>query len=164
MESNSLARVGSNTETLGWEELGIELAARTLQLATNSERRRESSPAAERRVTQMIRMIEAHPDSDRRLSELARVARLSRYYFLRMFQDLTALTPHQYVLRTRLRWAAIRLLLEPARVLDIALGAGFGDISNFNRDFRAEFGVSPRTYRETASHPVRSVTERRSRL
>jgi AraC family transcriptional regulator len=165
LESNSLARVGgSNTETSGWEELGIELAARTLQLATDSEQSRESSPAGERRVTQMIRMIEAHPDSDHRLSELARVARLSRYYFLRMFQDLTGLTPHQYVLRTRLRWAATRLLLEPARVLDIALGSGFGDISNFNRAFRAEFGVSPRTYRETASHPVISVTARRSRL
>jgi AraC family transcriptional regulator len=32
-------------------------------------------------------------------------------------------------------------------VLDIALDCGFGDVSNFNRTFRAEFGVSPREYR-----------------
>ena len=32
-------------------------------------------------------------------------------------------------------------------VLDIALQCGFGDVSNFNRAFRAEFGLSPRAYR-----------------
>jgi AraC family transcriptional regulator len=47
----------------------------------------------------------------------------------------------------RLRRAAIRLRTERAKILDIALGCGFGDISNFNRSFRAEFGVSPRAYR-----------------
>jgi AraC-like DNA-binding protein len=38
----------------------------------------------------------------------------------------------------------------PAKVLDIALDCGFGDVSNFNRTFRAEFGVSPRIYRTSA--------------
>jgi len=56
-------------------------------------------------------------------------------------------TPHQYVLRARLREAAMRLAVEHARVIDIALDCGFGDVSNFNRAFRAEFGVSPRVYR-----------------
>jgi AraC-like DNA-binding protein len=37
-----------------------------------------------------------------------------------------------------------------SRVLDIALDCGFGDVSNFNRAFRAEFGVSPRVYRRQA--------------
>jgi AraC family transcriptional regulator len=40
------------------------------------------------------------------------------------------------------------LATEPARILDVALDAGFGDVSNFNRAFRAEFGVSPRFYRQ----------------
>jgi AraC-like DNA-binding protein len=35
-------------------------------------------------------------------------------------------------------------------VLDIGLACGFGDISNFNRSFRSEFGMSPRTYRHRA--------------
>jgi AraC-like DNA-binding protein len=45
---------------------------------------------------------------------------------------------------------AMRLAVEPARALDIALDFGFGDVSNFNRAFRAEFGVSPRVYRRHA--------------
>jgi AraC-like DNA-binding protein len=51
------------------------------------------------------------------------------------------------VLRTRLRHAAMRLLADPERVLDIALDFGFGDVSNFNRAFRTEFGMSPRALR-----------------
>jgi methylphosphotriester-DNA--protein-cysteine methyltransferase len=34
--------------------------------------------------------------------------------------------------------------------LDVALDSGFGDLSNFNRAVRAEFGVSPRAYRRRA--------------
>jgi AraC-like DNA-binding protein len=41
----------------------------------------------------------------------------------------------------------MRLAAEGARVVDIALDCGFGDVSNFNHAFRAEFGVSPRLYR-----------------
>ncbi len=78
---------------------------------------------------------------------LGREAGLSPYHFLRTFERLTGLTPHQYVRRARLRQAAMRLAADPGRVLDIALDSGFGDVSNFNRAFRAEFGVSPRGYR-----------------
>jgi AraC-like DNA-binding protein len=78
---------------------------------------------------------------------MAREAGLSPYHFLRTFERLTGLTPHQYVRRARLRNAATRLAAEPVRVIDIAFDCGFGDVSNFNRAFRAEFGVSPRAYR-----------------
>jgi AraC-like DNA-binding protein len=47
----------------------------------------------------------------------------------------------------RLRDAAARLATGNEKVLDIAFDCGFGDVSNFNRAFRAEFGVSPREYR-----------------
>jgi AraC-like DNA-binding protein len=48
----------------------------------------------------------------------------------------------------RLREAATRLAAaEPVKILDIALDSGFGDVSNFNRAFRTEFGVSPRGFR-----------------
>ena len=60
------------------------------------------------------------------------------------------MTPHQYVLRLRLREAAMRLAAEPAKIIDIAFDCGFGDLSSFNRAFRAEFGVSPRAYRGAA--------------
>jgi AraC family transcriptional regulator len=107
----------------------------------------DAPPSDVARVTRTVRMIERHPDTRLTLGSLAREAGLSRYHFLRTFERLTGVTPHKYVLRARLREAAMRLAAEPARVLDIAFDSGFGDVSNFNHAFRAEFGVSPRVYR-----------------
>jgi AraC-like DNA-binding protein len=95
-------------------------------------------------------MIDSHAEVDHALGTLAREAKLSRYHFLRVFQQFTGLTPHQYVIRARLRRAAMRLVSEPSRVLDVALDSGFGDVSNFNHAFRREFGVSPKAYRNCA--------------
>jgi AraC family transcriptional regulator len=91
--------------------------------------------------------MEDRPDAEHSLARLADEAGLSPYHFLRTFQKVVGLTPHQYVMRMRLRGAATRLIEEPTSVLDIALDCGFGDVSNFNRSFRAEFGVSPRRFR-----------------
>ena len=92
-------------------------------------------------------MMESDSDIPHDLASLAQMARLSRYHFLRTFEGLTGATPHQYLLRIRLRRAALRLRTEPAKILDVALDCGFGDVSNFNHAFRVEFGVSPRGYR-----------------
>jgi AraC-like DNA-binding protein len=81
---------------------------------------------------------------------MAGAAGLSPYHFLRTFQRLTGVTPHQYIVRARLRDAAIRLSARGRKILDIALDSGFGDVSNFNRAFRTEFGLSPREYRKRA--------------
>lgn len=100
-------------------------------------------------VTRVLRAIEADPGAPHDLSDMAASARLSPYHFLRCFEQLTGTTPRQYLLRTRLRWAAIRLKQEPTKVIEIALDCGFGDVSNFNRAFRAEFGNNPRAYRRS---------------
>jgi AraC-like DNA-binding protein len=131
-----------------WEEIVLELASRAAELANASKSNGESSLAAEARVTRVVRMIEAGGGSGHNLLSLAQEAKLSRYHFLRVFEHLTGLTPHQYVLRTRLRNAATRLMLRPTPILEIALDCGFGDVSNFNHAFRAEFGVKPSNYRK----------------
>lgn len=130
-----------------WEELTVKLAARAVQLAGGFSPSNGVPPGAVARVTKAVRNIERHPDAGLTLGSLAREAGLSPYHFLRTFERLTGVTPHQYILRARLREAAMRLADKPAKVLDIALDCGFGDVSNFNRAFRAEFGMSPRVYR-----------------
>jgi len=81
------------------------------------------------------------------LNDLASLAGLSPFHFLRVFRATTGLTPHQHLLRTRLRAAAISLARTEAPVTDIALAMGFEDLSNFTRTFRAEYGLSPVQYR-----------------
>jgi AraC family transcriptional regulator len=134
-----------------WEEIGVRLAAQAVQLSGGRPPRAHGAPpGAVARVTAAVRRIERDPDDALSLRSLAGEARLSPYHFLRTFERITGVTPHQYVLRVRLRRAATALATEPGKVLDVALDSGFGDLSNFNRAFRAEFGVSPRAYRRRA--------------
>jgi len=133
---------------VAWEELAVRLAIVSLRLAAGVTSGRSSTPLnAEARVSRTVRMIDRHPDSALTLGALARQADLSPYHFLRLFERVTGLTPHQYIRRARLREAGARLMSEQGKVLDVALDSGFGDISNFNRAFRAEFGASPRAFR-----------------
>jgi AraC family transcriptional regulator len=145
---------GDDVDQLVWEELSLRLAVETLRLANGDEHAsREMLPSAEARVTRVVRMMEERPDAEHSLARLAEEARLSPYHFLRTFQSVVGLTPHQYVMRMRLRRAAVRLVQERTSVLDVALDCGFGDVSNFNRSFRAEFGVSPRVFRRGEGAP-----------
>src|SRR5207249_2052148 len=137
-----------NSTDVAWAELGIRLAVRAFELAAGTSPDSTRLPLnAEARVTRTVRRIDRQPDAALTLDTLAKDAGLSPYHFLRTFERLTGVTPHQYVLRARLRDAATRLVAESRRVIDVAFDAGFGDVSNFNRAFRAEFGVSPRAYR-----------------
>ena len=133
---------------VSWDELSIQLAVQVLQLSGSLSRLPAiGSRTAISRVAELVRMVDRMPEARLTLANLSKDAGLSRYHFLRTFERLTGVTPHQYVLRTRLREAALRVALTQQRILDIALDSGFGDVSNFNRAFRTEYGVSPRVYR-----------------
>jgi AraC family transcriptional regulator len=140
------------TDALACETVGLQLAARVMTIDRGLElepRLPRSEPAALKRVTDIVRLIEREPGvpHTQTLRALADAVALSPYHFLRCFSAITGTTPHQYILRARLRRAAVRLRVEKTRILDIALDCGFEDLSNFNKAFRAEFGTSPRRYR-----------------
>jgi AraC family transcriptional regulator len=131
-----------------WEDLAVRLAIETAGLAARQSPAQRVVPRnAEARVTRAVREIDRRPDADLSLRRLAQGSGLSPYHFLRTFERLTGVTPHQYILRARLRDAAARLATASRKIINVALDSGFGDVSNFNRAFRAEFGLSPRAYR-----------------
>jgi AraC-like DNA-binding protein len=106
-----------------------------------------ASSMAKSRVAQIARLIDETPSAPHTLTSLADAAGLSEFHFLRTFRRVSGVTPHQYLLRARLRAAALRLQDGGAKIVDIALDCGFNDLSNFNHAFRAEFAASPRAWR-----------------
>jgi len=131
------------------DEIAIELAGTAVELAGRGHRASAPSPH-EGRMSEVLRYMAAHSAAPHKISGLARMARLSPYHFLRSFKATTGVTPHQWLLRARLRAAAEKLAATKAPVTGIALDVGFEDLSNFTRTFRAEFGASPREYRLAA--------------
>jgi len=150
--SGAVARTAiglGSPERAAWNELAVLVAASALSFDSSRTARRLAPPAAlARRVTEHIRTIELDPTMDTSLDALAAATGQSPFAYLRTFEHLTGATPHQLFLRARLRRAAVRLATEPAKVIDVALSSGFGDVSNFNKAFRAEFGLTPTAYRK----------------
>jgi AraC family transcriptional regulator len=130
------------------EEVGLDLAGKVVSLLVGASL--PPVPARdERRIDGVLRRIEADAHLPLGLADLAREAAMSRYHFLRTFRHVVGLTPHQFVLRTRLHNAAVALRRSTRPVLDVALDAGFADLSTFNRRFRATMGVTPSAYRRS---------------
>jgi AraC-like DNA-binding protein len=100
----------------------------------------------------------AHEPVD--LEGTARAAGVSPFHFLRLFAGVLGVTPHQYVVRSRLRRAARLLTDDDRSVTDVALEAGFADLSNFVRTFHRAAGVSPGGYRRAARGERKFLQER----
>lgn len=140
------------------------LAARFLALHSG-QLARLSSPSMRdrRRAVETALWIDAQSGQDIDLDAMAREAGLSAFHFLRLFVRVLGVTPHQYLLRARLRRAA-RLLAEDTRpIIDVAYDAGFNDVSNFVRSFRRAAGVPPRTFRRASRGDRKIFQERLAR-
>ena len=100
-----------------------------------------------RRIAAALRYVEEHADEPVALDELAAMAAMSKYHFLRIFRVVTGMTPYQFLLNCRMRQAATRLGTSLDPIAHIAYASGFGDLSTFNRRFRETFGLSPKAFR-----------------
>lgn len=94
--------------------------------------------------------IHEHFARDVTLIELARVADLSPFWFIRAFQKHFGLTPHAYLIGLRVRHAKA-LLARGAAIIEVALDTGFADQSHLTRRFKSIVGVTPGQFVRQAS-------------
>jgi AraC family transcriptional regulator len=150
---------------VGLEELGMLVASRFVALHAGRESSMGTStlPASardRRRAAQAALWIEQYSADAVNLDGAAAEAGVSPFHFLRLFARVFGLTPHQYLIRCRLRHAAQLLAEQTMAVTDVALDAGFGDLSNFLRTFGRAAGMSPRRFRRLAQGERRLLQER----
>jgi AraC family transcriptional regulator len=146
---------------IGLDEAGLLLVTRFLKTLSGGKASGLASSAADRRrAVEAALWIDAHASEDIDLEDSARRAGLSPFHFLRVFSAALGVTPHQYLVRSRLRRAARLLADEERSVTDIALDVGFADLSNFVRSFHRAAGVSPRGFRKAARGDRKIFQER----
>lgn len=79
------------------------------------------------------------------VDEICQTANMSKYHFIRLFNEQFGMTPHQYVLNCRINRAKQALEVGD-KASDVAVNFGFSDVSHLNRKFKNIFGITPRQY------------------
>ncbi len=150
---------------VGLDEIAMLLAARFAEVVSQRDRERPVVRASDRRrAVEAALWIDAHSHQAVDLESAAREAGLSAFHFLRIFAKVLGVTPHQYLVRARLRHAARLLATDTRPITDIAFDVGFADLSNFVRTFHRAAGVSPRRFRQAAKGDRKILQERLAAL
>ena len=149
---------------VGLDELGMWFASRFVEVVSDRAKSGSAStavPRDRRRAVDAAMWIDAHSQHDIGLDGAAAETGLSSFHFLRLFSQVLGVTPHQYLVRSRLRHAARLLADDGSRpVTEVALDVGFADLSNFVRTFRRAAGVSPGGFRKAARGDRRIFQDR----
>jgi AraC-like DNA-binding protein len=102
------------------------------------------------RALQLVRQyVDAHLNEKISVQTLANVTGLSIYHFARAFKQSEGLTPHDYLVQRRVKYAQKLLSNSDLPLSEVALAAGFSDQSHFARRFREYVGVAPSRYRSS---------------
>lgn len=107
--------------------------------------RKPSLPPAKLRLIDDY--IHAHLSDEIRLDALASRAGISPSHFVVLFRGSTGMSPHRYVMETRIRLAKHLLLRTTLPIAGIAAQCGFCDQSHLTRVMRRVTGSTPGDFR-----------------
>jgi AraC family transcriptional regulator len=142
---------------VGVDEAAMLFAGRAARVSAPGKNSVPLNQKERRRMVEAALWIEANAAGELDLECIARQAGLSPFHFLRTFGRVHGVTPHQYLVRTRLRRAARLLAQGDLPVTEVALEVGFADLSNFVRTFKRAAGVPPARFSKNAFRPRHSL-------
>ena len=82
-----------------------------------------------------------------RARDLLREVRISPYHFIRQFEAVFGVTPHQFRIQARLDLAKELLARGEHSVTDVCMEVGFSSLGSFSTLFTRRVGETPSTYR-----------------
>ena len=138
------------------ETLGAALSVHLLQKYGVFEQifRQYRSGLPKYRLRHVVQYIDANLQAAISLVDLAKVAQMSVYHFVRLFKQSTGLSPHQYILKKRIEHAKSLLQDFGLPIAEVALRSGFGSQSSFTRAFQRLTYFTPRIYRNRISDNI----------
>src|SRR5436190_7720382 len=78
--------------------------------------------------------------------ELARELHISPFHFIRQFEAVFGLTPHQFRIQARLERARHLLAMGEHSVTDVCMEVGFSSLGSFSTLFARRLGEAPSAY------------------
>ena len=144
------------------DELALTIAA---CLRQKSEGPRQQAPGQDPKLARdvlrtAIQFVNENLASKLKWDEIASAVRLGPFTFGRGFKLSTGMTPHQYIIRCRLRRAMKLLAREDLNLADIALAVGCSCQSHFTTLFRKHLGTTPGAFRAAARERIEGPSRR----
>lgn len=102
----------------------------------------------EKRIDKVCGYLSQHYTRPLKLADIADIAHLSISAFSHFFHSTTGKTFITYVNELRVGLACKLLAESEMKIADIACEVGFGNLSNFNRQFLKLKRISPKAYRQ----------------
>ncbi|MBQ6599415.1 MAG: helix-turn-helix domain-containing protein [Lentisphaeria bacterium] len=99
------------------------------------------------RLGELISLLENRYREHWTISRISRIAAMAPSTLLPVFKKVTGYSPIDYLLHVRLAKAAEMLLKSEKTISEIAQDCGFTDSNYFSRQFRKNYSLSPREYR-----------------
>lgn len=99
------------------------------------------------KIKHTIEYLQAHYNEKITLNELANIAKMSKYHFLRSFSAQVGLPPHAYQNQLRINKSK-NMIQKGKSLIEIAYECGYSDQAHFSRMFKNNYGVSPIHYRK----------------
>lgn len=84
------------------------------------------------------------------VKHIAREVAISPYHFIRQFEAVFGVTPHQFRIRSRLDRAQLLLAVGEHSVTEICMEVGFSSLGSFSELFTRRFGLPPSAYKRRA--------------
>ena len=127
--------------------IGVHLLRSYTTLPEARGDRRAGYDSTDPRIRRAMDYVEAHTAEPITLAEIAGVAGISRFHFVRVFREATGSTPHRYVQTRRVERAKV-LLATDTPLIQIAFACGFASHSHFGQVFKQHTGMTPGEWRE----------------
>lgn len=106
-----------------------------------------------RQLVQAKQFIDSHFSEPIGLKEMAQMANLSKFHFIRLFKIAYQKTPHQYLTIVRMEKAK-QLLRNGASVADVCYAVGFDSVSSFKGLFKRYTSRTPSAYQKQTDVPI----------
>jgi AraC-like DNA-binding protein len=90
------------------------------------------------------------------VQQIAREARMSPFHFIRRFEALFGMTPHQFRIQARLDEAKVLLAGGHLSVTDVCMEVGFSSLGSFSDLFARRTGTAPSAFRRRARVAVQA--------
>lgn len=129
------------------EILFIEFMILLNRAMMDNQLQQSSSASFDPRIQRLMEHINDNLADDLSIEQLTQIAIMSKYHMMRSFKTATGYSIHQYIASKRMLMAKELLRSSSIPITEICYQCGYQEYSAFSREFKKQFHITPREFR-----------------